>query len=195
MGWVVFGAIPGNQNQVNRVFNLQQSSPVDMTDFWTTEAMEVSAKPCYCNVEKLSPVKQQEKRVIEDSFRKSKTSKEKITKRLILRQIAQIFDSLGFAAEMKELNNVNVERCLTPPNVIGQPFLCIFSDASEKVFGTCVYSRWPLVDGVFDIRFITAKSRVAPLKLLTIARMELQAAVLASRLGKTIMEKSELKYS
>ena len=85
-------------------------------------------------------------------------------------------------AEMKELNDVTIERCLTPPNALGNPILCIFSDASVEAFGTSAYSRWPLGDGTFGVTFIAAKSRVAQLKQLTIPRLELQAAVLATRL-------------
>ena len=53
---------------------------------------------------------------------------------------------------------------------------------------------WKLQDGTFSARFIAAKSRIAPLKELTIPRLELQGAVLASRLGKTILEESRLNF-
>ncbi len=49
------------------MLNVQLSSPVDMTDVWTTESMGVSAKSCKCNPEKLSPIEQHEKKIIEDS--------------------------------------------------------------------------------------------------------------------------------
>ena len=42
--------------------------------------------------------------------------------------------------------------------------------------------------------FTISKSRVAPLKRLTIPRLELQGAVLASRLCKTIVEESRFKF-
>ena len=96
--------------------------------------------------------------------------------------------------EMVQLNGVRFDRCLTPPNAIGQPVLCVFSDASEDAFGTCAYARWQLSTGGFDARFIAAKSRVAPLKKLTTPRLELQGAVLASRLGKSILKESRLKF-
>ena len=66
LGWIVFGAASG-QRQTVKVLHVQLSSPVDMTDFWTTEAMGVSPKSCGCNPEKLSPIEQLEKKIIENS--------------------------------------------------------------------------------------------------------------------------------
>ena len=81
-----------------------------------------------------------------------------------------------FFQEMKNLNNVTFERPLTPPQVIGAPTLCIFSDASNEAFGACAYIRWQTESSSFNIRFIAAKSKVAPLKPLTVSRLELQRA-------------------
>jgi len=44
------------------------------------------------------------------------------------------------------------------------------------------------------VRFVAAKSRVAPLKELTVPRLELQAAVLASRLQVTIKEECRFQF-
>lgn len=96
--------------------------------------------------------------------------------------------------EMIALNNVQFERCLTPPNASGNSSLVVFCDASRLAFGACAYARWKLSDGQFGARFVAAKSRVAPLKELTIPRLELQAAVVASRLGKSILQESRLNF-
>ena len=96
--------------------------------------------------------------------------------------------------EMIALNNVQFECCLTPPNATGNPSLVVFCDASRLAFGACAYARWKLSDGQFGARFVAAKSRVAPLKELTIPRLELQAAVVASRLGKSILQESRLRF-
>jgi hypothetical protein len=96
--------------------------------------------------------------------------------------------------ELEKLNEVTFPRCLTPTAAMGSPMLCVFSDASRKAFGACAYLRWLICNGKYESRFIAAKSRVAPLKELTIPRLELQAAVLASRLGKSIREESRLLF-
>ena len=96
--------------------------------------------------------------------------------------------------ELEQLNELTFPRCLTPESSLGLPMLCIFSDASRKAFGACAYVRWCIANGKYESRFIAAKSRVAPLKELTIPRLELQAAVLASRLGKSIQEESRLQF-
>ena len=94
--------------------------------------------------------------------------------------------------EMKELNKVSFKRCLTPSNAVGVPMLCIYCDASEEAFGACAYIRWQINDGTYNVRFIAAKSRVGPLKRLTIPRLELQAAVMGTRLYQAIMEEMRL---
>ena len=96
--------------------------------------------------------------------------------------------------EMTALNDVKFDRCLTPPGAHGDPSLVVFCDASRLAFGACAYARWKLVDGRFGTRFVAAKTRVAPLKELTIPRLELQAAVLGSRLGKSILEESRFNF-
>ena len=90
--------------------------------------------------------------------------------------------------EVMALNNVQLAHCLWPPNTIGNNSLAIFCDASRWVFGTCTYIKWNLNDGKFGVQFVAAKSRVAPSKELSIPRLELQAAVIGSWLGSTILE-------
>ncbi|XP_014668938.1 PREDICTED: uncharacterized protein LOC106810171 [Priapulus caudatus] len=97
--------------------------------------------------------------------------------------------------EIKSLYDVKLERCLTPSNARGKPVLCIFSNASEKAYGTCAYLRWQTEDDKYDVRFVAAKSKVAPLKTLTIPRLELQAAVLASRLYKAINDEMRVEVA
>ena len=67
LGWIVFGAASGQRQAVNKVLHFQLSSPVDMTNVWTTEAMRVSPKSSGCNPEKLSPIELLEKKIIDNS--------------------------------------------------------------------------------------------------------------------------------
>ena len=100
----------------------------------------------------------------------------------------QLFEQIRYLSEIK------FERCLTLSGAIGFPTLCVFSDASDEAFGACAYVRWKLKSGAFDVRFIVGKSRVAPLKKLTTPRLELQGAVLATRLHRTISKESRLQF-
>ena len=54
--------------------------------------------------------------------------------------------------------------------------------------------KWKLSDGQFGTQFVAAKARVAPLKELTIPCQELQAAVLTSFLGKSILQESRFNF-
>lgn len=57
-----------------------------------------------------------------------------------------------------------------------------FADASEEGFGTVTYLLLHDDSGQTHRAFVMGKARVAPLKLVTIPRMELTAAVVASRM-------------
>jgi predicted aspartyl protease len=72
LGWVLFGATQGENEAANRVFHIKtMTSPtVDMVDFWSTESMGVSVKECACGLNKSSPIKAKEARIIEESCRK-----------------------------------------------------------------------------------------------------------------------------
>ncbi|GFS84725.1 reverse transcriptase domain-containing protein [Trichonephila clavipes] len=67
--------------------------------------------------------------------------------------------------------------------------LHIFCDASPRVFGAVAYFRYATANDDIYTSFITAKSRVSPLKKLTLPRLELLGAVLASRILKYLTSK------
>ncbi|GFW15507.1 uncharacterized protein TNCV_4656471 [Trichonephila clavipes] len=58
-----------------------------------------------------------------------------------------------------------------------------FSDASKKAYGTVAYLRIELNDGNIISSFVASKGRVAPLKTLSIPRLELMGSLLSARLS------------
>ena len=64
--------------------------------------------------------------------------------------------------------------------------LHIFCDASEKAFAATVYSRVTSRGGEISTNLIMAKSRVSPLKNESVARLELVACVIGTRLLKAV---------
>ena len=90
--------------------------------------------------------------------------------------------------EIKELDSVSFESCLTEVNAVEPPMLCIFADPSQDVRGAFAEARRRKDDNTHAVKFIAAKSRVSPPKQLTIPRLEPQAVVLARRLAISIQE-------
>ena len=62
----------------------------------------------------------------------------------------------------------------------------MFSDASEKAFGAIGYLRFELLDGQVKVALVKAKTRIAPLKYVSIPRLELCACLLSVRLVNVI---------
>ena len=85
-------------------------------------------------------------------------------------------------AELPVIKDVRIPRCFTPPEFgkIVKSELHYFSDASISGYGQCTYLR--LVDDNENVHcsLVMAKARVAPLKTITIPRLELSAAVLST---------------
>ena len=73
--------------------------------------------------------------------------------------------------------------------------LHVFSDASEYGYGACAYLRIADKTGVITCQLVLGKSRVAPLKMHTLPRMELTAAVVGARLATQCTENLEMPIS
>jgi hypothetical protein len=63
-----------------------------------------------------------------------------------------------------------------------------FSDANGRAYGCCSYLRSINRLGEINVILLCSKSRVAPLKMVSIPRLELQAAVLAARMDSMLQE-------
>ena len=162
---------------------------------------------------------------------------EVLTRRMILSQIASLYDPLGFAVpvilkakvlmrsmiakgnpnergikwddpldasmvnewkmffkELYALEDVTFRRPLKPSNAFGKPSLIIFSDGSMQAYGACAYVRWQIGKDKFDANLIVAKNKIAPVKQLSIPRLELCGALIAARLRETIMKEFKWEF-
>ncbi|GFW44369.1 integrase catalytic domain-containing protein [Trichonephila clavipes] len=135
------------------------------------------------------------------------------TKRMVLSIIARIFDCLGLLGpiitwakifmqrlwllelgwsdelpfkEEKEWRlfiNISIDRCIVIHRAESIE-LHAFSDALEKAYGSSIYFKSIYALGEIKVCLVTSKSRVSPLKRISIPRLELCGAVLAAKLMK-----------
>nr|CAI5840531.1 unnamed protein product [Callosobruchus analis] len=88
---------------------------------------------------------------------------------------------INFLSELSILNNVSIPRHVLLSNYVSCQ-IHAFSDASQVAYGTCIYIRTTDESDNTACLLLCAKSRVAPLKSISIPRLELCAALLSSRL-------------
>ncbi|XP_068692552.1 uncharacterized protein [Montipora foliosa] len=69
--------------------------------------------------------------------------------------------------------------------------LHVFGDASEQAFCSVAYLRFCYANGAVKCAFVMAKTRVAPKKPLSIPKLELQAAVLSTRLSLVVVKEHD----
>jgi len=85
-----------------------------------------------------------------------------------------------WVTELDDMTALRVPRCIQPPGAT-RCQLHHFSDASETAYGVVTYLRAVSGEGTVSSTIVMAKSRLAPIKAVTIPRLELQAATLATR--------------
>ncbi|XP_030758319.1 uncharacterized protein LOC115884018 [Sitophilus oryzae] len=88
----------------------------------------------------------------------------------------------SFQNQIAALNKLHIPRKTVCKDSVGTQLHC-FSDASESAYGACVYLRSQDEFGKITCRLICSKSRIAPLKVISLPRLELCGALLAARLG------------
>ncbi|GFU93784.1 integrase catalytic domain-containing protein [Trichonephila clavipes] len=93
---------------------------------------------------------------------------------------------MNFYQKLAKVNNFKIPRCILLPATI-RIEIHVFSDASERAYAAAVYIKCFNESGQSQTRLLCSKSRMAPLKTLTIPRLELSAALLLSRLVKKVV--------
>ncbi|GFW79501.1 integrase catalytic domain-containing protein [Trichonephila clavipes] len=97
-----------------------------------------------------------------------------------------------FLVSLENIKNIEIPRRILVafPEVIE---IHDFADASERCYGAAVYCKSKNLKSETLVRLITSKSRVAPIKSLTIPRLELCAAVLLAKLVKRVVAALQLE--
>lgn len=83
---------------------------------------------------------------------------------------------------LQALDALQIPRCLHFELSTSGRELHIFSDASATAYGAVVYLRYCLDDGAVSVLFLLGKARLAPLRHVSIPRLELTAAVMSTKL-------------
>lgn len=96
--------------------------------------------------------------------------------------------------ELPSLNLLKIERHAQLQNAETVE-LHGFADSSEKAYGACVYLRSTDHFGNVKVALLCAKSKVAPVKSLTIPKLELCGALLLARLVDKVIKASKREFS
>jgi len=104
---------------------------------------------------------------------------------------------LNWIAVLERMKHFCIPRCIQSYDLKSkrENQLHIFADASERAYGAVAYLRQKDEEGKVHTSLLVSKSRLAPVKTMSIPRLELSAAVLAVRLYQMITTESTLHMS
>lgn len=100
----------------------------------------------------------------------------------------------SFLTSLESVNLIRVPRWLLSEDSI-RVELHGFCDSSKLAYGAAIYVKSLNSQGDCEVKLLTSKSRVAPLKCVTIPRLELCAAVLLARLVTKVSSALKLDVS
>ena len=96
-----------------------------------------------------------------------------------------------YCHNLDNINLIQIQRCVKPNHSSGLQLIA-FSDASSKAIGAVVYLRCRTETGNFTTSMLAAKSKVAPLKTVSLPRLELNGALLLTELISSVTEALQL---
>ena len=86
--------------------------------------------------------------------------------------------------DLSQISTISISRFISLISV-NHIELIGFADASQQAYGACLYIRATNNDNTI-VNLLTSKSKVAPLKMTTIPKLELCAALLLSKLARCV---------
>ncbi|XP_026474282.1 uncharacterized protein LOC113377981 [Ctenocephalides felis] len=99
-----------------------------------------------------------------------------------------------FATKLGTLSHLVIDRCVFHHKRIISIQLHGFADASSYAYGACFYVKTTYEDKTTSVKLLCAKSKVAPLKPITLARLELCAALLLARLFRRVIDNIDINF-
>ncbi|XP_035214425.1 uncharacterized protein LOC118188168 [Stegodyphus dumicola] len=98
-----------------------------------------------------------------------------------------------WCSELSELSNISVPR-FALDSCDENIEIHVFSDASQKLYGAAVYVKVQNQEKI-SVNLLASKSRVSPVKKVSLPRLELLGALIAARLGTEVKKVLDRKGS
>nr|CAI5845055.1 unnamed protein product [Callosobruchus analis] len=101
---------------------------------------------------------------------------------------------IHFKNDLAKVNEINI-----PGHAFFSVYIAVelhgFCDSSILAYGACIYIRCSLCSNQFYSQLLCAKSRVAPLKQVSLPRLELCGCVLLANLAKKVKESLRINFN
>ncbi len=102
---------------------------------------------------------------------------------------------LEWFRELRKVSDIVVPRCyFERKDTPSELQLHIFADASLNAMCASAYIRAKFLDNSSEVVFVVGKARVAPMKQLTVPKLELQSAIIACRLLDLIKKEHDWNF-
>jgi hypothetical protein len=97
-------------------------------------------------------------------------------------------------SDVPKLDGLKVPRCMRPDDFgkVVCTQLHYFTDASEKGYGVVCFIRFTNTSGEVHCQLLISKARVAPIKKISIPRLELTAATMAVKLHRRMQDELDI---
>ena len=103
---------------------------------------------------------------------------------------------VSWVSGLKSVSQIHIPRCFCSKPTWKEASegleIHAFGDASMKGYGAVVYCRVPSSDGGYQVSLVMSKGKVAPLKKITLPRLELLGAFLCARLVAFVLQALKL---